>query len=137
MRSEEFPSGIHPAPHLPTILVVEDEEGTSEFITQVLEHERPAAVLPVADATQALEAVHSSRPSLVIVDYRLPGMDGLELADRLHSIKECETVPTLMISVTGPAHEELHQRHIPFLKKPFDLDELLALVDHLLPPQEG
>ena len=123
--------------HVQTILLVEDDEDIGEFITQALKDETPHAVLHVTDAAHALDAVNSIKPSLFILDFQIPGINGFELHDRLHAIKDLEMVPTLMISANAPSRGELQQRHIVFLKKPFDLDELFDLIEKLLSRREG
>jgi len=119
------------------LLVVEDDEAISEFIAQVLQDQTPHAVLDVSDASEALAAVSSITPSLFILDYQLPDMNGLELSDHLHAIEGLETVPTLMMSANLPPRQELQQRHIASLSKPFEVSALLKIIDTLLPPQDG
>lgn len=115
-----------------TILVVEDDEDISFFMTQVLEHATPYEAVRVPDANSALEVADAVKPDLLILDYRLPDLNGLELSDRLHSIEGLETVPTMIISANAVPRNELQQRHITYLKKPFDLSRLLAAVEKLL-----
>lgn len=115
-----------------TILVVEDDEDIGIFMAQLLASETPYEAVHVPDATSALEVADSVKPDLLILDYRLPDLNGLELSDRLHSIEGLETVPTMMISANTPPRNELRQRHITYLKKPFDLSRLLAAVEKLL-----
>ena len=115
-----------------TILLVEDDEDIGFFMTQVLADETPYEAVYAPDATSALEVVDAVKPDLFILDYRLPDLNGIELSDRLHSIEGLETVPTMMISANTPPHKELQQRHITYLKKPFDLSRLLAEVEKLL-----
>ena len=115
-----------------TILLVEDDEDIGFFMTQVLASETPYEAVHVPDATSALEIVDAVKPDLLILDYRLPDLNGLELSDRLHSIEGLEAVPTMMISANTPPRNELQQRHITYLKKPFDLSHLLAAVEKLL-----
>jgi DNA-binding response OmpR family regulator len=119
------------------LLVVEDDEDISEFIAQVLQDKTSHAILGVSDAAQAFAAVSSITPSLFILDYQLPDMNGLELSDRLHAIEGLETVPTLMMSANLPPRHALQHRHIVPLKKPFEISDLLKSIDKLLPPQDG
>src|SRR5947209_13316932 len=99
MTSDELEPTINNKTGLQTILlVVEDDVDIGAFIAQALKNETPYKVLHVTDAARALEVVSSIKPSLLILDYSLPGIDGLELADRLHSIEGLETVPIIMIS---------------------------------------
>lgn len=119
------------------ILLVEDDEAISEFLVRLIEQETPYKALHVTDAAQALQAVSSIKPSLLILDFQLPGINGLELFDRLHDIEGLEVVPTIMVSANFPSRKEMQQRQITFLKKPFDLSELLTAIEELFPRQEG
>jgi len=119
-----------------TILLVEDDSDIGEFIAQALSDETPYTGLHVTDGTRALEAVNSVKPGLFILDYQLPGINGIELHDRLHEFKELETIPTLLISANSPSRKDMQQRHIVFLKKPFDLNDLFKMVEKLLPKQQ-
>ncbi len=129
LRNQEIP--------LPTILLVEDDVGVSEVLTQFIERETPYTVLAAPDAAHAFQMIDSTQPSLFLLDYQLPEMNGLELSDRLHAIKELEAVPTLMISATSPSRQAMQQRHISFLRKPFDLSDFFEAIDKLLSPRAG
>jgi two-component system alkaline phosphatase synthesis response regulator PhoP len=118
------------------ILIVEDEEDIADFLTQVLGEIMPYPILPLSSAGEALEAVRSVRPSLLLLDYRLPDGDGLELSDRLHSSKGLEAVPTVMMTASPPPLKEIRKRHITLLPKPFDIQDLLETLETLLPSQE-
>ena len=118
------------------ILVVEDEETISDFIVRLLEQETPYKPLSVLNAIQALELVDVIKPDLFMLDYRLPGINGMELFDRLHVKRGLEAVPALMFSANAPSQKALEDRHIPFLLKPFDLDDLLQIVEQLLMQSE-
>lgn len=115
-----------------TILLVEDEQDIGEFIATAFRQETLYHVVYATTAGEALEVAASSTPCLFLLDYRLPDLDGLELADRLHALPGLETVPTLMISANSPSRQALQQRHIAFLAKPFGLIDLLQAVEHLL-----
>jgi len=133
MSSEQSEAVGHSEARIETILLVEDDEDIGEFIAQALKDETPYTVLHVTDGTRALDAVNSVKPSLFILDYQLPGINGIELHDRLHAIKELETIPTLIVSANVPSRKDMQQRQIAFLKKPFDLNELFKAVEGLLP----
>lgn len=134
-EAEEHPSGQEDELH--TILVVEDDEAIGDLLLQALKSETSHAVLLVTNAAQALEAIESIKPHLFILDYHLPGIDGIELCDRLHAVNGLESVPTLMLSAQAPSRQALQQRKISFLKKPFDLVTLLKATATLLAQQEA
>jgi CheY-like chemotaxis protein len=136
MTSNESTSLSKQEVNMQTILLVEDEEAVGEVLEQAVKEETPHKLIEVTNATQALEVVTSIKPGLFILDYHLPGIDGLELSDRLHAIEEFSSVPTLLISANLPSHNELQSRHITFLQKPFDLADFLTTLERLLAEQQ-
>ena len=114
-----------------TILVVEDDELMGEFITQALQREASYNTILATDAYRALSMVRNIKPSLFLLDYMLPQMDGIELYDRLHSAGGLEDVPTLFMSVVPPI-KALKMRHIGYIEKPFELDDFLRKIKELL-----
>jgi CheY-like chemotaxis protein len=119
------------------ILIVEDEEEIGDFIVRLLEQETPYKALAVMNAIEALELVCAIKPNLFILDYQLPGINGLELFDLLRAMKGLESVPALMFSASTPSRRALQERKLPFLTKPFELDNLLQAIENLLTQEEG
>ena len=112
------------------ILVVEDEPSLRTTITMAL----TSCGHPTASAEtgiEALERVGEQRPELVLLDLQLPEMDGWEFLRHFRGLPDCATVPVV---VTSAAHRvvpsELDAQ--AFRPKPFDLDELLDVVEELL-----
>ena len=118
-----------------TILVVEDDDAISELITLVLSQETSYSQLVVADASEALRLAPCLKVDLFLIDYQLAGMNGLQLYDTLHSMEGLQTVPALLLSASVEKHEqELRERNLLGLKKPFELDELLQAIEKMLAP---
>ncbi len=111
-----------------TILVVEDNEDVGTFLVLMLLTESPYQALLVTDGFQALKMVHDLKPSLFLVDYQLPGMDGIALYDRLHAITD---IPAIIMSANLPTRA-LQERHLTGVAKPFDVDQLLHTIEQLL-----
>lgn len=137
MPADQPDTGASNEVHIQTILLVEDDADIGEFIAQALNDETPYTILHVVDGARALEVVASVKPDLFILDYQLPGMNGIELHDRLHEVKGFEKIPTLIISANVPPRKEMQQRHITFLKKPFDLNDLFKSIEKLLTQEES
>ena len=114
-----------------TILIVEDDTVVAAFLTAAIEQETPYQALLATSSSQAFEVVNECKPSLFLLDYRLPGMSGLELYDQLHATKELEDVPALIISASCP-WQEVEKRKIPCMRKPIELDELLQTIEKLI-----
>jgi len=122
-----------PADHVAvkSILVVEDDSDIGLFLVQAITQETAHQAMLVANGFEALKAVKSIKPDLFILDYWLPTMNGIELFDRLHAMKELENIPAIMISAQLPKRE-LAERKIYSMNKPLELDEFLRLIEQLL-----
>jgi DNA-binding NtrC family response regulator len=103
------------------ILIVDDEPPVREVLTVFLEN-RGYDAHAVEDGESALAWLESNRPDMVLLDVRMPGMNGLEVlreATRLHP-----DLPVIMISGYADediAREALNQGAYDFFLKPFDL----------------
>lgn len=117
--------------NLKMILLVEDDRDIGEVLVEAITHESPYQAMLATDGFEALRMAQSIKPGLFILDYQLPGMNGIELYDKLHAIKALVDVPTLMMSARLP-RQELEKRKIAGMNKPIDLDEFLQTLDQLL-----
>jgi DNA-binding NtrC family response regulator len=129
-----------PAPATTTILIVEDDEDTREFLTLAITTETPYQVFSLGSATetfQRLNEIQAAKPALLIFDYRLTSMTALELYDRLYGTAELKSIPTIIITA-GHLDEEtqraLVERNMRFLEKPFDLNELISCIGQAVQP---
>ncbi len=109
----------------PTVLIVDDEPAIVDLLSQLLEDEG-YRVASAGDGMAAYEKVGEVRPDLVIADVMMPRMDGFALVDRLTGGEH--PVPVILMS----AAVESRRRDVPFIAKPFDLSELLELVNSYL-----
>lgn len=114
-----------------TILVVEDDRDIGEFLTEALRMETSCQVQWAADGYQGLEIAKKETPDLLMLNYRLPGMNGIEFYDQLQAMDGFSRIPTIMMSATLPM-EDIKQRLLVPLTKPFELDRALQLVNRLL-----
>jgi len=81
----------------------------------------------------ALHFTQHVKPQLFLLDYYLPDMNGIVLYDRLHVRKELETVPALMTGAyLEAAADDIKQRGLPALEKPFELDEFLSIIESIV-----
>ncbi|HET8844844.1 MAG TPA: response regulator [Ktedonobacteraceae bacterium] len=116
---------------LRTVMIVEDDTHIGAFLVEAITQETPYHALLIASGTEALESVKNLKPSLLILDYHLPGINGLDLYDRIHEMPELTQVPAIMMSARLP-QRELEQRTIIGIHKPFELDDFLQTVKDLL-----
>jgi DNA-binding response OmpR family regulator len=114
-----------------TIIVVEDDEDIGSFLVQAILQETNYQAMLLTDGFQCLKAVTSIKPNLFILDYHLPSMNGIELYDQLHTRKELEHVPAVVVSARLP-RQDIDKRQIVGMNKPLELDDLLHTIERLL-----
>jgi CheY-like chemotaxis protein len=122
-RQEESP--------IKTVLIVEDDADIGEILVQTLKDGTSYQVILASDGFVALKIVRTVQPDLFVLDYQLPGMDGLELIDHLRATKGCEQTPIMFMSA-NPPWAEIAQRQLLFLEKPFELDAFLRRIQEML-----
>lgn len=108
------------------VLVVEDNPKLSSFLQRALEEEG-YTVQSVADGESALEQVAQSAFELIILDWMLPGMDGIQVCQQVR--QKGLTTPILMLTARTETAEKIQGLDAgadDYLPKPFDLGELLA-----------
>jgi two-component system, OmpR family, phosphate regulon response regulator PhoB len=117
-----------------TILVVEDEPDIGELIAYNLEQAGHRTVR--ADcAERALELVRDELPHLVLIDWMLPGMSGIELARSLRASKRTADVPVIMLTARGAEQDKLTGLEVgadDYVTKPFSPRELTARIKAVL-----
>jgi two-component system response regulator MprA len=113
------------------VLVIEDEDRIRQFLQRGLTYEN-YRVDVAADGATGLALARENPPDLVILDWMLPGMDGLEVCRRLRA---AGPVPILMLTAkdaVGDRVAGLDAGADDYLVKPFAFDELLARIRALL-----
>jgi CheY-like chemotaxis protein len=117
-----------------TILVVEDDEDIRELIGLLISTLSAYHYYLVSNASQAIHFTKGVKPDLFIVDYRLPGMNGLELYDQLHATPGLEAIPAILVTATRleALRPEIAKRQITAFEKPFDLDAFFLTVQRMI-----
>ena len=115
-----------------TVFIVEDDEAIGDLLVQAIEQETSYHAVLASDGFQALKMLRTVKPDLILLDYGLPGMNGLELYDTIHTVKALKHLPVLIVSAeTGRIQKEIKARQLPQLQKPFDLANLLQTIERL------
>jgi two-component system nitrogen regulation response regulator NtrX len=111
----------------PRILVIDDDAGVRESLRMTLEYDG-YDVSGAATGQEGLALVEREAPDLVLLDVKMPGMDGLDVLTRLHSMHEA--LPVVMISAHGTpssAVDAIRKGALDFLEKPFESTERLRV----------
>ena len=115
----------------PVILVVDDEPGVRESFHLILDDDYE--VIDVPDGAAALDVVRATQVDLVLLDIRLPGMDGIEVLERIKAIDEgLEVILVTAVKTVRTAVAAMKLGAFDYVTKPFEEDELLALVRRAL-----
>jgi two-component system sensor histidine kinase/response regulator len=117
-----------------TVLVVDDEPNNLEIIQGILEVEG-FTVVTAHDGESAVLAIPACRPDLVLLDVRMPGLDGFEVCRRLKDNPATAFIPVVILTDLPGDQERVRGAAAgadEFLSKPFDHVELIARVKALL-----
>ena len=116
------------------VLLVEDDPGTQEFVTFVLEQHQ-ADVTATSSAQEALEALARSKPDLLVLDIGMPGVDGYTLMRQIRSMMpQGGQIPAIALTAYAGEQDQQQalaagfQMHVP---KPIEPEELVAVVARL------
>jgi len=119
----------------PTVLVVEDEPSIQELIAVSLQH-AGHRVLRADSAENAEHLINNEiLPDVVLLDWMLPGMNGLQYARRLRASERTKRLPIIMLTARGQEHDKvagLEAGADDYLTKPFSPRELLARIKAVL-----
>jgi DNA-binding response OmpR family regulator len=116
-----------------SVLVVDDDAINRELLSHVLNQEGHS-VIAVEDGSGALEVLERKPVDIVLLDIRMPGMDGYEVCRRIRARPDTQMLPVVMITAEGPEEKitALDVGADDFIIKPFDRSELLARIRSLL-----
>ncbi|HLZ96503.1 MAG TPA: response regulator [Steroidobacteraceae bacterium] len=146
-----IPKGGQPAPPPPeqpaprrsarsgkAVLVADDHPGNRQLVCQLLEFEGFARVHAVASGVAAISAWEGSTYDVVLLDWHMPGLDGLEVVRRIRHLESRRTGPrSAVLMVTGRVSEAdraacLAAGADECVAKPYTPDELLDALDRAL-----
>lgn len=120
-----------------TILIVDDEYLIADILSYALEDEGYLTVT-AGSGQRALTILEREQPQLIITDYMMPGMNGIEFAEAVREHKLLHSVPILLMS-GAQAHLGIGRPDL-FLKvfdKPFGIHEVVSAIKALVPPDQA
>ena len=125
-----MPNDIPGGGTAPTILVVDDVPANLRQLCEMLERSG-YQVRPAQDGATALKVAKSFPPDLILLDIRMPGMDGYAVCDCLKKEAGLRDIPVLFISALGDIEDKIKAFQaggIDYITKPFQHEEVLARV---------
>lgn len=113
-----------------SILIVEDDSSIRDVLVSVIESETIYHAFSAKDGETALIMLQNIAPDMFLVDYWLPGMNGVQFIDQIRECKRYQHTPVVIMSACQAW--ESNTRGISYLSKPFELDEFLHVVEESL-----
>lgn len=113
-----------------TIMIVEDEQAISLLLKYNLEKEGYQTIC-IAHGNRVLAAVEKNLPSLILLDWMLPEMSGLELCRIIRNNPEYKNIPIIMLTAKGQEEDKVRGLNAgadDYVTKPFSVPELLARI---------
>ncbi|MEL7215550.1 MAG: phosphate regulon transcriptional regulator PhoB [Pseudomonadota bacterium] len=116
------------------VLIVEDDEALAELLRYNLSREG-FQVENVQDGEDALLAVEEGAPDLIVLDWMLPHVSGIEICRQLRARSETKDIPVIMLTARGEEEDRVRGLEIgadDYLTKPFSMTELVARIRAVL-----
>jgi two-component system, cell cycle response regulator len=120
------------------ILVVDDDPDTAELLRTWAEGQ-PYTVLSAADGEEGVDTARRERPDLILLDLRMPRMDGLHAARELKADPALRPVPVILLTACRSTEDKVEAFAAgadDYVTKPFDLDEVDARIRAMLRKRE-
>ncbi len=121
------------------VLVADDEAHILHVVSMKLRN-AGYEVLTAVDGEEALELCVSEKPDLIITDFQMPMMTGVQLCKRLRSCEQTKNIPAIMLTARGfdiAQDDMIEARIAAVLTKPFSPREVLMKVSDLLDSPKG
>jgi DNA-binding response OmpR family regulator len=128
-------SGQPPAPQKKVVVIGEDDEPIARLLRDAINDEAAYQAVIVQDGALVLDTVRQVKADLLILDVMMPGLNGLEVYDRVRGDPGVRDMPVLFVTATADQYAGEFQRRgiAAVIAKPFDLNDLLARVRELAP----
>jgi CheY-like chemotaxis protein len=119
-----------------TIMIVDDEPKLRNLVKKILKASGYSIFSEAGDGNEALEKIKTAIPDLLILDLKMPRMNGYELIGMLKENTETKDIPVLCISGNAVEIDKLKEyikkKAIPVIGKPLNIEQLKKLVNYLL-----
>jgi diguanylate cyclase (GGDEF)-like protein len=121
-------------PQRKKILVVDDDPNVGLLVSAVLK-KYDYSVTPLSSGEQALELLRTLKPDLILLDLRMPGMDGYALCRKIRDNRATADIPIIILSGVSEVDARVNTIELgadDFITKPFDMRELRARVNRII-----
>ncbi len=120
---------------MPRVLIADDEPFQRILIRETLTEEPEFVFFEAENGAQALEQARREKPDLIILDIMMPDMDGLQVCRLLKADPRLNVIPVVMVTALNKEEDRVNALDAgadDFLSKPFEAEELQAVVERAL-----
>lgn len=120
---------------MPKILIIDDNTANVLLLSKMLKIAGYSNVSTLTDSREILNALSKCTPDLMLLDFRMPFIDGLEVINILNSEKDYKNVPIIMISAENDKEyyeKALAQGAADFITKPFNYNDIISKIQKTL-----
>lgn len=114
-----------------TILIVDDEFSIAETLGEILAWEGYAVAM-APNGRLALNELEKAIPSLMLIDYMMPVMDGLQVLEAVRASSTLQHLPVILMTAARLDLPPERRQYDALLRKPFEIDAVLKLVGSLI-----
>jgi len=121
--------------YIPKILIVDDNVANILLLEKMLKLSGYNDIQTLTDSRKVIDLYNIYRPNLILLDFRMPFMDGLEVIDSLNNIKDFTISPIIMISAENEKEyyeKALSKGAIDFITKPFNYNDIILKIKNAL-----
>ncbi len=118
-----------------TVLYIEDNPTHLHLVSEILSTRPNITFLSAGDAESGIELAQARCPDLILMDIKLPGMDGIAAAKELQTYKETQGTPVIGVSAYATEADKKKAMAAGFkdyITKPFNINELLETIDEIV-----
>jgi DNA-binding response OmpR family regulator len=117
---------------LAKVLVVDDEKGVRDLLHSFLKATGYQAIM-ASNGEEAIELTKSESPNAILLDVKMPGIDGVETCRRLRAEEQTRYIPVIMVTAFGTTETEATDAGADdFVNKPFELKDLAIRIKSVL-----
>lgn len=117
------------------VLIIDDEEDLSFFVKANLELAEDYEVATAISGKEGLKSAASYKPSIILLDIMMPGMDGYEVLSKLKSSEKTMAIPVIMLTAKAGEEDKIKAAisyNEDYLVKPVQIDVLKAKIEEVL-----
>lgn len=118
-----------------SVMIIDDEPSTVAIVRAFLKQGGFERLSTLTEPTQAFDRILDNRPDLVLLDFRMPGMDGIEILKQMRGSEQTRSIPVIFLTSSTETKVKVDALNLganDFLHKPVNASELLARVRNTL-----